>query len=88
MKILIELPTWLGDTVMATPAIENLINYFNNSEITLIGSIVAIDVLKNHPNVTKTYALEKNYLTLFNTIKDFGKFDVFFLLETLFVQNF
>jgi len=27
MKILIELPTWLGDAVMATPAIENLANY-------------------------------------------------------------
>ena len=26
MKILIELPTWLGDAVMATPAIENIIN--------------------------------------------------------------
>ena len=88
MKILIELPTWLGDTVMATPAIENLINYFNNSEITLIGSIVAIDVLKNHPNVTKTYALEKNYLTLFNTIKDFGKFDVFFSFRNSFRSKF
>ena len=88
MKILIELPTWLGDTVMATPAIENLINYFNNSEITLIGSIVAIDVLKNHPNVNKTYALEKNYLTLFNTIKDFGKFDVFFSFRNSFRSKF
>ena len=38
MKILIELPTWLGDTVMATPAIENIINYYENSNITLIGS--------------------------------------------------
>ena len=27
MKILIELPTWLGDTVMTTPAIENLVNF-------------------------------------------------------------
>ena len=36
MRILIELPTWLGDTVMATPAIENIVNYFNNVDITLI----------------------------------------------------
>ena len=27
MRVLIELPTWLGDAVMATPAIENLINF-------------------------------------------------------------
>ena len=78
MKILIELPTWLGDTVMATPAIENLTNYFNESEITLLGSLVAIEALKNHPNVTKTYVLEKNYFNLYKTIKSFDRFDVFF----------
>ena len=33
MKILIELPTWLGDTVMATPAIENLIKHYSDPEI-------------------------------------------------------
>ena len=87
MRIFIELPTWLGDTVMVTPAIENLANYFNDSEITLIGSVVAIEALKNHPKVTKTYVLEKNYFNLYNTIKSFGEFDVFFLLGALFVQN-
>ena len=39
MKLLIELPTWMGDTVMATPAIMNLISHFKKPEITLIGSI-------------------------------------------------
>ena len=64
MKILIELPTWLGDTVMATPAIENLVNHFKNVEITLLGSLVSIAVLKNHPKVLKTYVLEKKYIYL------------------------
>ena len=58
MKILIELPTWLGDTVMTTPAIENMMIFFNNSEITLIGSNNAIEVLKNHPKVVKTYVFK------------------------------
>ena len=40
MRILIELPTWLGDAVMATPAIENLAEFFNDSEIILIGSVL------------------------------------------------
>ena len=88
MKILIELPTWLGDTVMATPAIENLINFFNDSEITLIGSIVAIEALKNHPKVTKTYVLEKKYFNLYNTIKSFGEFDVFFSFRNSFRSTF
>jgi len=78
MKILIELPTWLGDAVMATPAIENLSNFFKNPEITLIGSNVAIEALKNNPKVTKTYVLEKKYLYLYKAIKSFGQFDVFF----------
>ena len=88
MKILIELPTWLGDAVMATPAIENLANFFNDSEITLIGSIVSIEALKNHPKVTKTYVLDKNYFNLYKTIKGFGKFDVFFSFRSSFRSKF
>ena len=65
MKIIIELPTWLGDAVMATSAIENLVTFFNDSEITLIGSDIAIDALKNHPKVVKTYILEKNVFNLY-----------------------
>ena len=88
MRIFIELPTWLGDTVMATPAIENLVNFFNDSEITLIGSLVATEALKNHPKVTKTYVLEKKYFNLYNTIKSFGEFDVFFSFRSSFRSKF
>ena len=55
MKVLIELPTWLGDAIMATPAIENLENHFDDAEITLIGSTVAIEVIKGHPKVQEAY---------------------------------
>ena len=78
MKILIELPTWLGDTVMATPAIENLVSHFNNVEITLLGSFVSIAAFKNHPKVLKTYVLDKQYINLYKALKDFNEFDVFF----------
>ena len=44
MKIFIELPTWLGDTVMATPAIDNLSNFFNDSEF--INDILIIILTK------------------------------------------
>ena len=33
MRVLIELPSWLGDTVMASPAIENLIDFHEQSEV-------------------------------------------------------
>jgi len=54
MKILIELPSWLGDTIMTTPAIENMMKHFGKVEITLIGSFISIEALKNHPNVITT----------------------------------
>jgi len=78
MKIFIELPTWLGDTVMVTPAIENLANSFKNSEIILIGSSAAIEILRYHPKVTKTYVLEKKYFSLYKTLKSVGDVDLFF----------
>ena len=43
MKILIELPTWIGDTAMTTPAIENIISYYNNPDITLVGPFSSIE---------------------------------------------
>tara|TARA_B110000008_G_C16971386_1_gene564055 strand:- start:2930 stop:3862 length:933 start_codon:yes stop_codon:yes gene_type:complete len=92
MKIIIELPTWLGDTVMSTPAFENLLNYFEDPEITLIGSFVAIEASKNHPSVIKTHILEKNYFNLYKNIKRYGKFDYFFSfrssLRTKFIKFF
>ena len=65
MKLLIELPTWLGDAVMATPAIENIIHHYPSSEISLIGSNDSLKVLKHHPKVNKIHLfhlqLSENY---------------------------
>lgn len=77
MKIIIELPTWLGDAVMASPAIENLINSFDNPKIVLLGSVTAVELLQNHPNVIKTYYTKKNFIDLYKDIRRFGKFDIF-----------
>ena len=88
MKIFIELPSWLGDTIMVTPAIENLANFFNDSEITLIGSFVSIETLKNHPKVIKTYILDKNYLSLYMAIKHFGECDLFISFRSSFRSKF
>jgi len=54
MRILIELPSWLGDTVMATPAIENLIDFHQQAEVILIGSSISIEIFKNHPKVSNS----------------------------------
>jgi heptosyltransferase-2 len=78
MKVLIELPTWLGDCVMATPAIENIVNFDNDVQITFIGSFVAIEAMKNHLKVVKTVVLDKKYGVLYKTARNLGEFDYFF----------
>ena len=61
MKILIELPTWLGDTAMVTPAIENILKHFNGAEISLIGSFASTELLKNHPKLNIGKVKELHY---------------------------
>ena len=77
-NILIELPTWLGDCVMATPAIENIVNFYNDVKITFIGSFVSIEAMKNHPKTVKTMVLDKKYTSLYKISKKLGSFDAFF----------
>lgn len=78
MRILIELPTWLGDTVMASPAIENLINHFKDPKITIIGSKISIETFKNHPKIINYFLLNKNYYSNYQIAKKLGEFDIFF----------
>ncbi len=54
MKILIEIPRWLGDAVMATPAIELLASHYKNADITLFGSAISIEVLSKAPYIKDT----------------------------------
>jgi len=84
MRILIELPTWLGDTVMATPAIENLINYYDKFEIILIGSFVSVEIFKNHPKISNSYVIRKNYISLFKISKKIGFFGLSFSFRSSF----
>lgn len=62
---------------MTTPAIENIINHFNEAEITLLGSKVSIEALKFHPKVNRTIVLKKNYLALYRFSRKIGRVDTF-----------
>ena len=88
MKILIELPTWLGDSVMATPAIENLVKNYCDVELTMIGSLISIEVLKNHPNVIKSYVLDKKIINLYKTLRSLDEFDLFLSFRNSFRAKF
>ncbi len=58
MKILVILPNWLGDAVMATPAIESLLKCEDDVRFTFVGSYVSIEALKHHPNCDNAYVDE------------------------------
>ena len=78
IQVLIELPTWLGDAVMATPAIENIAKHFQNLQITIIGSHASTELFTNHQKVIKVIFLEKNLRSLFLISRNLKKFDIFF----------
>ena len=53
MKIFIEIPTWLGDAVMSTPAIENIVKTYPEAKLTIFGSFVSTRLFLYHPNLEK-----------------------------------
>ena len=80
IKIFIEIPTWLGDAVMTTPAIENIVEASNDVELTIFGSYVSSRLFVNHPNVKKIIVDETRkggyrYYNLYKTAKNSGNFD-------------
>lgn len=88
MKALIELPTWMGDTIMATPAIEALINRFDNIEISIIGPLGSIELLKHHPKINKAFVLRRNLFFFLTGLNDFEKYDVFLTFRSSFRSTF
>jgi heptosyltransferase-2 len=51
LKILIEIPTWLGDCVMATPAIENIVKQHPDAQITILLSCISDVTVACSPQV-------------------------------------
>ncbi len=81
IKILIELPRWLGDCVMATPAIENILKAYPDAEFTFFGSEVATALMQEFPNVKeividKSKSAQSRFLWIYKKAKMLGEFDV------------
>ncbi|PSM51719.1 heptosyltransferase II [Campylobacter blaseri] len=80
-KIAIEIPNWLGDAIMATPAIENIIKTYPNSKIILIGSYVSLKAFEGYKNIEKTIINDTKkakfrYIGLYKLAKSIGKVDL------------
>jgi len=80
MKILIELPTWLGDTVMVSPAVELILKQLHKSSIVFLGSQVSLDYFADIPINDKTFLLlqKNNFVGMVKQINNFGPYDYFF----------
>jgi len=80
MKILIILPNWLGDALMATPAIELLAQRYPNAKFTFIGSHLSIAALKYHPQcenaiVDETKKASSRLVATYKLAKSLPSFD-------------
>ncbi len=81
MRILVILPNWLGDALMATPAIELLSVSYTDAKFTFVGSHVSIEALKHHPKcenayVDKTKNDSNRFINTYKFAKKLGKFDL------------
>lgn len=81
MRILVVLPNWLGDAVMATPAIELLAKYYDNVRFTFVGSYVSIEALKHHPLcenaiVDETKKAPSRLVATYKLARNLGSFDL------------
>ena len=81
MRLFIELPTWLGDSVMASMAIELIATNFKDAQITFFGAKMCLELYKPHPNATNFIIDESKkakfrLLNLAKTMRNLGEFDV------------
>ena len=79
MKILVILPNWLGDAIMATPAIELLAKHHPGAKFTFVGSYVSIEALKHHPKceraiVDETKKTSNRFIATYKLAKELGAF--------------
>lgn len=83
-KILIRLPNWVGDVVMATPAILALIKERPNLEIHFALREHLCTLIEDFPNVEKIYKIEgKNFFSNFKFLREIRKekYDVFLVFS-------
>lgn len=81
MRLFIELPTWLGDSVMASMAIELISTNFKDAQITFFGAKMCLELYKPHPNA-KNFIIDESkkaklrLLNLAKTMRNLGEFDM------------
>lgn len=93
MRILIELPDFIEDTVLITPAIENLLKHYRDAHITFIGTNVSSKFFQNDKRVSKVFIQEIHptffsLLPLFLLAKNIGEQDLVISFKDSFYTKF
>lgn len=93
MRIFIEIPTWLGDAVMATPAIENIVKIYPEAKLVIFGSFVSTKLFLDHPSVEKIIIDDSKkegnrYLNLYRLAKSVGSVDIALSFRKNFTTKF
>ncbi|MEO2055573.1 MAG: lipopolysaccharide heptosyltransferase II [Nitrospira sp.] len=90
-KILIRMPNWIGDAVMAIPTLSALRTRFDGAQITLLAKSSVAALFDNHPDVDRVLVYEdkgkhRGVIGLWRLIRSLRKecFDLAFLLQNAF----
>lgn len=59
-SIIVRMPNWLGDLVMATPVLEDLRAFFPKAEITAMCQSNVAPLLKNDPAIDELFSFERS----------------------------
>lgn len=77
MKIFINLPTWLGDAVMASAALYGVKNHYKEAEFILYGSFISCELFKEFPHSKIIIEdKKKRYKQALNLRKELGNLDL------------
>ena len=92
-KIFIEIPTWLGDAIMTTPAISNLIKQYPHAKIIMLGSYVSTQALGRFENVERIIVDEtkksgNRYINLMKLAHSIGQVDLAISFRRSFSSRF
>lgn len=90
MNILVRLPNWLGDAVMATFALEILLKAFPNAYFYFVGSKVSIALFRHYENITLiedvTKESKNRFFALYKLAKEIPSCDFAFTLQNNFLS--
>ncbi len=87
IRIVVRCPNWVGDTILATPALSILRRSYPGAEITAIGRPNCKEVLENNPDIDALWIVQDkgigNFFRLVRRIRK-EKFDLAILLPNSF----